>query len=334
MNPAAPSLSDVVWTPALAAALADAAAAVAALDARVSASSYAAAWDLRARWTGYAQALRLQRQPFEEIDIMAAACGIHIPGRLIDSTTQDPLDGFAAWQDDLGNRRGWDAPEALPQFAHLSGPWAGVPVLARALALLDAHARDDGSATPWLALPLTLCRLGVTRRPLPCLVIGDASQRVRSEPRAALLMRLLKHMRGAADDGLSRLDRLEATARRNAAAVGAEHRAGKLLDLARITLGRPCLGARSLAPLVGLTISGAGKLLERAARLAMLVEISGRETWRTYVAPDVALALGLVAPARGRPPLAPAPAAALDPVLRAFDDEMAEIEAQLARLAR
>lgn len=104
-----------------------------------------------------------------------------------------------------------------------------------------------------------------------------------------------------------------------AAMISAEHRPGKVADLARIALTRPCLAARSLALLLDLTISGAGKLLARATRLGLLVETSGRATWRSYVMHDVALALGLASPTRGRPRLRPVPSPALDSVLAVFD---------------
>lgn len=330
MNTTRTALPGVFWTSPLATSLADAAAAVAALDARVSRSSHAAAWHLRASWTGHAQAMRLQLRPFEEIDIIAAACGIQLPGRIVDSTTHDPLHGLAAWQADLLDRRRWEIGDAsLPS----STSWAGVPRLVRALTVLDAQARADPSPRPWLALPLTLAHLGVTRRPLPCLVVGDPGQRHTREPAEVVLMRLLKQVRRAATADLERLDRLEDLARRNAAAVAAEHRPGKLLDLTRISLGRPCLAARTLAPLVGLSISGAGKLLERATRLGILAEVSGRETWRTYLTPDVAIALGMVAAPRGRPSSIQASAPAMSEALAAFDDELAAIDAQLARLS-
>ncbi len=174
--------------------------------------------------------------------------------------------------------------------------------------------------------------MGLTDRPLPCLVAGDPGQRFAHGPRPALLMRLLKQLRRAAEDGLARLDRLEDTARRSAAAIAAARRPGQLATLGRLALTCPCLAARTLAPRLGLTISGAGKLLERATRLGLLVEISGRETWRAYATPDVALALGLVPPARGRPPAPPAASPALDTVLAAFDAEMAEIDARLSRI--
>ncbi|HQS96532.1 MAG TPA: hypothetical protein PK823_08565, partial [Novosphingobium sp.] len=206
------------------------------------------------------------------------------------------------------------------------------PLLVRAFHLLDAAARADRTINPWLAFPLTLRRIGLTRHALPCMALGDPSQRFASDPRPVLLRRLLKAVQKRAEDGLDRLERLEATTRRAATALAKEHRPGKLADLGRLTLTRPCLAARSLAPLLGLTVSGAGKLLERAAALGLMVEISGRESWRTYVAPDVAIALGLRRANRGRPPSTTSPAPEVESILSSFDAEMADIDARLRKL--
>lgn len=136
--------------------------------------------------------------------------------------------------------------------------------------------------------------MGITASPLPCLVAGDAGQRFALDPRPALFKRLLKQLCQSAEDGLDRLPRLEAVSRRSAAAI-----AGEL---------RP------------------GKLLERAARFGIVIETSGRQSWRSYVAPDVAATLGLVLPDWGRPKSSPPPSPALSAVLTDFDREMAAIE--------
>lgn len=193
-------------------------------------------------------------------------------------------------------------------------------------------ARADRTIAPWLAFPVIVRRMGLTRTALPCVVPGDAAQRTLRDPRPAMLKRLLKQVTRASEDGLERLDRLENATRRAAVAIAGEHRPGKLTELARLALTRPCLAARSLAPLLGITISGAGKLLERATTLGLMVEISGRESWRTYVTPDLATTLGLRPAERGRPPLLANPPREVDLILRSFDAEMAEIEARLARL--
>jgi len=110
-------------------------------------------------------------------------------------------------------------------------------------------------------------------------------------------------------------------------------RASRCRECCNPRAGRPCLAARSVAPLLGISISGAGKLLERAARLGLLIQTSGRETWRSYVTPDVALALGLNMPDRGRPRCLPRTTPAMETVLEDFDTEMAAIDARLERLA-
>ena len=322
----------VPWTPDLAAALAAAAAAIARLDARICASSFAPAWALRASWTGYARALRLQQFEIEEIDLIAARCELRLAGRKPTSTAGEPLAAYEPWLTRLAEPVGRHWREDLPFTFDAPVGWSEAPALARALALLDAWARSDRTVDPWLGFPVVLRRMGLAAAPLPCLVVGDPGQRFALDPRPALFKRLLKQLRRSADDGLGRLDRLETLARRAAAAIAREHRPGKLGDLARLALSRPCLAARTVAPSLGLTISGAGKLLERATRLGLLVETSGRETWRSYVTPDVAQALGMVAPERGRPPAPPRPSPALDRVLADFDAEMAALDARLERL--
>ena len=327
-----PPLTALTWTPELAAALACAAAAIARLDARISASSLAPAWRLRASWSGYAHGLRLQQFAIEEIDIIAFHCDIRLAGRAASPTAGEPFAAYAAWREQLVHGEGRHWREGLPFSFDLPSGWTEAPALVRALGVLDAWARTDRSIAPWLAFPLLLQRFGITRTALPCLVAGDAGQRFALDPRPALLKRLLKQLCRAAEDGLVRLERLETTARRSAAAITGQHRPGKLADLGRIALARPCLAARRLAPLLGITVSGAGKLLTRATRLGLLVETSGRETWRSYITPDIALALGLVAPERGRPRSVPHPTRAIASVLADFDAEMATLDARLERL--
>jgi hypothetical protein len=320
------------WTPDLAAALANAAAAIARLDGRISESPLAPAWTLRASWSGYATALTLQQVPLEEIDIIAAHCGLRLASRRAPPTAGDPFATYAPWLARLAEGDGRHWREDLPFTFDPPPGWSEAPALVRALVLLDAWTRADLTLAPWLAFPIALRRMEITASPLPCLVAGAPGQRFALDPRPALLKRLFKQLRRSAEAGLERLQRLERHARYSAAAIAAEHRPGKLADLGRIALARPCLAARTLAPLLGVTLSGAGKLLERATRLRLLVEVSGRDTWRCYVTPDVATALGMVPQARGRPPLPAPPSPALDTVLATFDAEMAALGTRLERL--
>ncbi len=320
------------WDASLASTLADASAALARLDGRVCASSVRTSWKLRAGWAGYAAALQLQQSPLEEIDIIAERCSLRLPARPVPRTEDEPFAAYEGWFSQLNEADGRHWTENLPFTFERPAGWDDSPALIRALTLLDQFSRADRTSAPWLAFPVLLRRLGIARIALPCMVVGDAAQRSLRDARPALLKRLLKQVTRAAEAGLERLDRLETNTRRAAITIASEHRPGKLETLSRITLSRPCVAARSAAPLLGLTISGAGKLLERAVRLSLLTEISGRGTWRTYVAPDVAVALGVCAAPRGRPQSLStmAPDAAI--ILSNFEREMAEIDAMLEKL--
>jgi hypothetical protein len=323
-----------LWNAELAATLADTSAAIARLDARFYVSSYASAWTLRASWTGYAAALSLQHLDTREIDIIGKHCGLRLVGRSTPTNTGDPHVAYTPWLGAIAGSGGRHWREDLPFTFDPPDGWREAPALIRALTLLDVWARTDGTIAPWLGFPIVLHRMGLVGRALPCLVIGDSGQRRAAEPRQALMKRLLKQLGSAADDGLARLDSLEKLARRSATVIAHEHRAGSLADLARLSFARPCLAARSLAPLLDITVSGAGKLLERATRLGLLVETSGRGSWRSYVTLDVAQALGITAPTRGRPRALRQPTPALDGILSAFDAEMAALDARLERLGK
>ena len=128
-----------------------------------------------------------------------------------------------------------------------------------------------------------------------------------------------------------RLERLEKWRLSLAAALADERRPGLLPELGRLALVRPLMSARSVSDALEITLSGAGKLLARAASKGLLVEVSGRASWRVYVTPDIGLALGMINPARGRPPSPPRPSTRLDAVLEKFDREMVAIDSILGR---
>ncbi|MDP3907054.1 hypothetical protein [Novosphingobium sp.] len=307
-------------------------AAIARLDARICASLVAPAWRLRAAWTGYTRALQLQRVEIDEIDVFAGQCGLHLPGRGRIATTGDPFGALPAWQARLAEPAGSHWREDLPFSFELPRGWAEAPALVRALDLADIWCRNDASSSPWLARPILLARLKLTHTPLPCLAGGDEAQRFALDARPALLKRLLKGLRKSAEDGLERLDALERFRLRAATAVASEHRPGKLTELTRLALARPSLAARTITGELGVTPSGAGKLLARAEGLGLLVAVGARQSWRTYVTPDVAVALGVKPPERGRPRGQPQPTRAVDAILGQFDAEMAAIDSRLQRL--
>src|SRR3546814_18621858 len=76
----------------------------------------------------------------------------------------------------------------------------------------------------------------------------------------------------------------------------------------------------------------AEKLRARADDARLLVEISGRQAWRTYLVTDLAVAFGFARRPVGRPVEPHKVSEALDPSLSRFDAEMAELDAMLARL--
>src|SRR3546814_12615872 len=99
----------------------------------------------------------------------------------------------------------------------------------------------------------------------------------------AIVARFLRQIAEAAATGLQRLDAMEEHRLRAAAVAGNILRPGKLFPLLAFLQLRPVTSPRVVARQLELSISGAGKLLARAADAGLLVEISGRTDWRTYL---------------------------------------------------
>ncbi|QYE37077.1 hypothetical protein KZX46_22030 (plasmid) [Polymorphobacter sp. PAMC 29334] len=324
-----PDLSAPDWTPVLAGLLEAAALAIGRLDARASATPVRLPWIERASWTGFAAARRGQGAEIDEIDIFALAGGIALPRRPPLSFAADELAGLSSWQTALARPDGRHWRELVPVTLDLPTDWRDRPALLRALELTAIHARADRSAAPWLSGPSLLKALGVTRTPLPCLVAADKALRFAPRDRQAIVPRYLKALTKAADDGLERLDAVEGDRMRGAATLAAALRPGKMVSLAALLQRRPLLTPLGVSRALRLTISGAGKLLARAAQHGLVVEISGRQAWRAYLAPDLAVKFGFAAQLAGRPPRPPEPDTR---ALSRFDEEMAEIDIMLASL--
>lgn len=323
--------SALSWTPDLAGIFGEAMSAIGRLDARISASPVAEAWRSRSSWYGYATALRLQRYEIDEIDVFSNTMGFPIPGRKSVATAQGPFEAYPNWLLSLQQRNPRHWREDLPFNFDPPHSWSEAPPPIRALTLLDVWSRKDETLNVWLAFPHLLARMGLTETPLPCLVVGDPALRTLYGPRERQLKRLLTALRNSAAEGLLRFERLEKWRLSLAAALADERRPGLLPELGRLVLVRPLISARSVSDAFEITLSGAGKLLARAASKHLLVEVSGRTSWRLYVTPDVGIAFGMVAPPRGRPPSPPRPSKQLDAVLEEFDREMAAIDRILAR---
>lgn len=210
--------------------------------------------------------------------------------------------------------------------------WSKRPALLRALEILARHARADGSIEPWLTFPKLLRSMKITTSCLPCLVPVDRALRMPVREPEVLARRYLRNLTRAAETGIERLDAMEAHRLRSAAVIRAARRPGHLMTLLALVQHRPVISPLAVASHLGVTISGAGKLLARAAEADLLVEFTGRQAWRAYIVGDLAHAFGFQERSRGRPKAPPRPTAALEPALAEFDAEMARVDALLSRL--
>lgn len=302
------------------------------LDAHVSASLAANAWSLRAAWTGYTRALQLVGVEIDEIDVFSWGSGVRVPHRPHRLTLVDSFARFAPWRDRMvADGRHWT--EDLP-FTRSPGPSnRHQPILVRALALQGDYVKADNSIDAWLSLPIFLHRLGLTERALPCLVDGDRQLLVASRDRGPSLRRRLRALEAAALKGRKALVAIEDSQALAAAALANELRPTALKRLIALLMRAPVQSPENVARQLKLTLSGAGKLLSRAASLGLILEVSGRRAWRTYVVPDLAITLGFLSPPKGRPrsrPTLDIPNANIDSILQEFDREMAEFDARFS----
>lgn len=315
----------------LAHALERAALALGRLDARICASFARTPWHARSLLTGAASTLTGRGQPIAEIDLFTAG-GIALPAPPAGSFARDGAALVDRWRAALArtDRSHWRELVAAP--LDLPADWPRCPALLRALAFAAHHARQaDLAALP--VLPQLLQSLGATRAVLPNLAPADPAWRYPPRDLAGSARRLLRQLAAAANAGLARLHRLECDQLRAAQVLAGETRLGGLPEVLTLAEAQGAITPRGLAAQTGLSLSGAGKQLARAAALGLLVEVTGRTSWRTYLVPDLARQFGFVSIPKGRRPAPALPAASLDATLAAFDAEMAAIDALLARNA-
>lgn len=252
------------------------------------------------------------------------------------ASTVDIFEEFAPWQTALGDPDPFAWRMARPLALAEPDAAAAHPLLARALEMLRRDSRTDRSIAAWLSLPFALRDLGLCAAPLPCLTGGVKAFRLRKTVDQPDWLSALRALEASARSGLAHLDDLERHHRLAQRAIAEEYRPGALPRLFALTSYRPLLGPQSVATLLDMSVAGASKLLERAAEAGLLVEISGRRSWRQFLTPDLATAFGFIEPRRGRPRKEPPPLPA-DPKIAeafdAFDREMAEIDVMLERRA-
>lgn len=320
------------YSPQIVQAVASCTAAISRLDARFLVSSVGAAWRQRAAWMGYARALQLQSVEIDEIDVFSWGCELKIAGRALRSSTVDIFEEFAPWQAALRDTDPFAWRMARPLALAETDSATAHPLLVRALDMLRRDSRTDRSIVAWLGLPFALRDLGLCAAPLPCLTGGAKAFRLRKTIDQQDWLAALRALEASARSGLAHLDDLERNYRVAQRAIAEEYRAGALPRLLALTSFRPLLGPQSVATVLGMSVAGASKLLERAAGAGLLVEISRRRSWRQFLTPDLATAFGFVEPRRGRPRNEPPPLPAdrkIAEAFDAFDREMADIDALL-----
>ncbi|MBW8910403.1 MAG: MarR family transcriptional regulator [Sphingomonas sp.] len=310
--------------------------AIGSLDSAVSGDFLHQIWRERASWIGYARALQLQSVELDEIDVISWATATPIPGRARFDTLVDPFDAFDPWTAMLSEREQRHWREDLPFTLQIPVGFSDAPLILRAIAILGQHAQATGDISPWLSFPLLLARMGLTKTPLPCLVAGDKAMRLAPRDATPFVRRVLRDLAGQAEDGLAAAFELDAERRRWIKLLGEARKPGALRALAAMSLREPILRPQQVARTLGLSRSGAGKLLDRAAEQGLLLEISGRLSWRVYMAPGLARRLRLTAPRQGRPAAPPALPARdeLGASLAAFDAEMAAFAARYPQASR
>lgn len=331
MNTSWLALAAVASSAELGAAIERAALALGRLDARVCASFARTLWHERTLLTGAAATLTARGQPVAEINLFTVS-GVALPAqsRVPTSNTCDGVQLVANWRAALAQTEAPHWRDLIGGPLDLPANWSRHPGLLRTLALAAQHANEaDLGTLP--VLPQLLQALGLTRAVLPNLALADPVWRYPPRELAGSAKRMLRQLAAAAVCGLARLHRLERDQLRATQVLAAQTRPGGLREVLALAEAEGAVTPRGLAGQTGLSLSGAGKQLARAAALGLLVEVTGRISWRTYLVPDLARQFGYVSIPKGRPPAPALPAAPLDAKLAAFDAEMVEIDALLAR---
>jgi hypothetical protein len=316
----------------LAVAAEDAVSAISTLSGRISVSSVRGAWQRRAAWQGYARAMQLQGSEIDDVDVFGWGCGLPLPGRPKRITLVDEFAAFAPWWEQMleTDQAGWR--DRLPFTPEISRE---LPRLFQALGITRQYALRDQGIDAWLALPIIIHRLGLTSGPLPCLVAGSKSFRLTARPAVETVRATCRALASAAQRGTTMLDELEAAYKASLRAISREYRAGKLTNLLALSLTMGVLSPARVASELELSVAGATKLLDRAAGLDLLTEISGRRSWKTYATKDLAIAFGFRKASPGRPrrePTLDVHDKALAGTIDDFDREMAAIEEKLQSL--
>lgn len=161
-----------------------------------------------------------------------------------------------------------------------------------------------------LALPSRLYQYGVTRTPLPCLTQA-------------------RNLRRQSEQGLRLLTDLNKQRHRFASHLSHGKHDLRIWQVAALSLRWPALTPSSAARDLDISISGAGKLLQRAEDLGLLIETTGRHNYKLYIARDSVRELGfthLALPRDSAPPLPALMDQNFELALQKLDDTLKTLE--------
>jgi hypothetical protein len=278
-------------------------------------------WLYRVAWSGYAQALQLTGVETDSDDIFRQSLEPNLMGK-------GPKVGFEyqQWWSALRDRQTtnwWDkASVGRPELTATGSRL-------QQLLLWYAKAGMTDQLKACLSWPFALVRFKLSAVPLPCLVTGHAFPAPLT-PYKALIM--LKRLHRQAHEGLRLLDQLEAAHSAFASRLVTVRKPKQLIRLSALSMAMPVLEPVLVARRFDLSLAAAGRLLRHAEELNLVVEVTGRGTWKRYVAIDIARELDIRPRSAGRPPkpamsiLTEAGQAAFAPLYNQLADALNDID--------
>jgi hypothetical protein len=191
-----------------------------------------------------------------------------------------PIGGIRSDADEPG-QASQAALHAIAHGASASG------ILIGALEGLRAWLQEGGSRTyGHLALSRHLAQRHLVRAPWPCLVgaphgsatLGDRDRWVRA---------VLRGLETEASRGADRALDLRLAWRGWRRAIGQRRHGSNFARLLDLASALPVLTPKLVSEQLACTVAGAGKLLSELRRARILVEVSGRGSWKCYVTRDL-----------------------------------------------
>lgn len=268
------------------------------LDATLAHAPLLAAWWHRAQLEATVRLTALEGERIDAARLLALIAGI-APGRRDAGLEARAIRLYRLMARAAGAPSGNDAAAEVDQSGELSGE------LEAAIGFIGGASRDHGSLWGlvealwrWLdeggggpaghaALARALAARGLVGAPYPCLT-GRPAREVALSDKTSWIAAVLLGLRNEASGGAMRALDLQLAWRgwrRALAGVHADSQVHRLLDLAAAL---PVLTPRSVADHLVCSLPGASRSLATLAAKNILVEVSGRGSWRCFVTRDLA----------------------------------------------